>query len=409
MVVDHILHYLTTPTHMSHHLYTTAAAGHKLFVLSFSPGPSWKSGLPMKEQGLHADLEHMRQAGANVSVIIAGPYADGSGGNALLFAESERDAMAFVDADPAVVARTMICKVDRMLPVTGIASKESGDGQSIEDIVRRLFDSVPGRDFSAISLYAEDAVVHEAESLPYGGDYTGYEGIRRHAQGYLKHWDGFQQPADRQLDPEFFSAGDQVAVLWRQRGHHGDRRFDMPAVSVYRLAGGKITDSRMFHYDAAAVASFLANDSPAAPSVVEQDALLNSRLEAGGFASALQDFFADDAELAEVDQPPTVGKPASIMREQVFLSALERIEAKLLSSAVQGDVSFAEWKYDIAFKSGRTLSYHQTSRRRWRNGLVVREDYFHADFPPWFAEEMQAAIGKVRGGHIPGRASAVPG
>lgn len=377
---------------MNHHFQTTATAGQKLFALSFAPGPSWKAGLPMKEQGLHAHLEYIRQAGESVSVIVAGPYADGSGGLALLSAESEKAAAAFVESDPAVVAGIMICKVDRMIPVAGSASERSGERTAVEATVRRLFDAVPARDFSVIDLYAENAIIHEAVSLPYGGDYTGPEGVIRHGQAYLKHWDKLQDPADRQLDPEYFSAGDQVAVLWRQRGQRGGRRFDMPAVSVYRLASGKIVDSRMFHYDAAAVAAFLAPESAATPGVAEQDALLNRRLEAGGFASALQDFFAADAELAEVDQPPTVGKAASIMREQVFLSALDRIEAKLLSSAVQADVSFAEWKYDIAFKSGRTLSYHQTSRRRWLNGLVVREDFFHADFPSWFAEEMQAAI-----------------
>jgi hypothetical protein len=33
-------------------------------------------------------------------------------------------------------------------------------------------------------------------------------------------------------------------------------RIDLPAVSIYRLSGGKIVESRMFHFDTAALLDF---------------------------------------------------------------------------------------------------------------------------------------------------------
>ena len=377
----------------SHHAVSPPTR--QLFVLSFAPGPTWKPGVPMKEQGLSAHLERIRSAGEDGSVVVAGPYADESGGMALLFADCESEASAFVERDLAVVAGTMICKITRLLPVVGAELGKTREPSSALEIVRRLYEAVPRRDMSAADLYAEDVVIHEAASLPYGGDYAGSDGVLRHAQRYLEHWDRLQEPAERQLDPVYFQSRDQVVVLWRQRGRDGDRTFDMPAVSVYRLENDRITESRMFHFDAAAVAAFLAAAADGS-SVVARDAALNRRLQEGGFATALEDFFDDDAELAEVDQPATAGKGANVVRERGFLTALERIEATLLSSAVQGEVSFSEWRYDIAFKSGRTLSYKQTARRQWRAGRVVREDFFHADFPAWFAQEMEAAVEKAK-------------
>ena len=129
------------------------------------------------------------------------------------------------------------------------------------DLVRQLFAAVEHRDSGAfMRAYDERVVTHEAPSLPYGGEYRGPSGVERHAQEYLRAWDGLQGDEERRLDPEFIADGDRVAVLWRQRARHpatGDT-FDMPAVSIYRLRGGRIVESRMFHFDAGAVRDFLA-------------------------------------------------------------------------------------------------------------------------------------------------------
>jgi uncharacterized protein len=37
-------------------------------------------------------------------------------------------------------------------------------------------------------LYDADAIIYEAPSLPYGGQYTGHAGVAAHAQGYGTVW-----------------------------------------------------------------------------------------------------------------------------------------------------------------------------------------------------------------------------
>lgn len=51
--------------------------------------------------------------------------------------------------------------------------------------VRRLFEAVYRRDREGVRAgYDENIVIHEAASLPYGGDYSGHAGALHHGQGF---------------------------------------------------------------------------------------------------------------------------------------------------------------------------------------------------------------------------------
>ncbi len=110
-----------------------------------------------------------------------------------------------------------------------------------------------------VSRYDENAVIHEAPSLPYGGEYTGISGIAAHAQGYGAAWGPVQDSALQDLEPIFIAENDQVIVLWRQRGLNAQsgEQFDMPATSVYKMKNGRVLESRMFHFDVSSVRDFL--------------------------------------------------------------------------------------------------------------------------------------------------------
>ena len=131
-----------------------------------------------------------------------------------------------------------------------------------EAVVRQLFEAVERRDAASLLACYDPAIrIHEAPSLPYGGEYDGLEGAVRHAQGYLRTWDAHQSGAERQLDPELICSGDRVAVLWRQkaRSQRTGRAIDLPVLSLYRVgASGKVLEARMCHFDTVQLADFLA-------------------------------------------------------------------------------------------------------------------------------------------------------
>jgi uncharacterized protein len=134
-------------------------------------------------------------------------------------------------------------------------------------VMRRIFEAVETRgdpnDFAArwaayVAMYDPDIVIHEAPSLPYGGDYSGDHAVARHAQGFREAWEGLQSADDRRLEPQFLADGDYVIVLWRQRARSADQEiFDMPVVSIYQMKEGRVVDASMFHFDTAAVLGFL--------------------------------------------------------------------------------------------------------------------------------------------------------
>ena len=129
------------------------------------------------------------------------------------------------------------------------------------ETVRRLFKAVEERDLAGVlAAYDENIVIREAESLPYGGEFHGQEGAQRHALGALEVWGNLQPPGERTMNAKFLDAAeDYVIVLWRQRGVRSDgKNFDAPVVSVYKMGGGKIVESQMFHADTNALLQFLA-------------------------------------------------------------------------------------------------------------------------------------------------------
>ena len=75
------------------------------FVLLHTPGPKWRSDLPVFQQPGIAD--HGRYLGglkASGALVMAGPFLDNSGGMAILEAASLEEASRIANDDPAVKA-----------------------------------------------------------------------------------------------------------------------------------------------------------------------------------------------------------------------------------------------------------------------------------------------------------------
>jgi uncharacterized protein len=133
------------------------------------------------------------------------------------------------------------------------------------EVVKHLFAIVeqpPGaKRASVLEVYHPEIVIHEAPSLPYGGDYYGHEGARRHGAGFNRTWNAFQiAPEARGLDPIFLeTTEDYVVVLFRHKAAapHGGRKIDLPEVGVYKVRDGKVIESWMFHQDTVAILEFL--------------------------------------------------------------------------------------------------------------------------------------------------------
>lgn len=124
----------------------------------------------------------------------------------------------------------------------------------VRAVVARLFRAVEQLDAEAYldRTYHPDVTIHEAASLPYGGDHHGHEGVVAHAEAFLRTWGAHRSPGEQSLDPTIDAVHDHAFVRWTLKV--GGRSF--PAMSHYRFRAGLIVESRMYHVDTSALVAW---------------------------------------------------------------------------------------------------------------------------------------------------------
>ena len=84
------------------------------------------------------------------------------------------------------------------------------------ETIRGLFRGVEERDLEAyLAVGHPEVVIREPDSLPYGGEYRGLDGLRQQAAGWMRTWAGLLPVNERMLDATFMDACDHVVARWR--------------------------------------------------------------------------------------------------------------------------------------------------------------------------------------------------
>ncbi len=105
---------------------------------------------------------------------------------------------------------------------------------------------------------------------------------------------------------------------------------------------------------------------------------LDQMILAGQALAAFEELYAPGVVMQENNDPPFVGKDLNRQREiDFFASVAELHSARVLSSAVQGDVSFSEWEMDLTFRNGYRAQLCQVAVRRWQNGQIIHERFYY--------------------------------
>jgi len=114
------------------------------------------------------------------------------------------------------------------------------------------------------------------------------------------------------------------------------------------------------------------------PNISTLDHELNQAIASGDILGAFDKYYANDVVMQENNGEPFIGKDVNRQREQEFVDSVEEFHgAELLGEAVNGDLSFSEWTYDVTFKSGARVLLEQVAVRRWKNGQVVFERFYY--------------------------------
>ena len=79
-----------------------------VYLVVYRPGPSFRTGKPLKEQDLKEHAKYMLDLYAQGTLLSAGPFLDESGGAVILNAPDHAAATAITEKDPAVHAGVFI-------------------------------------------------------------------------------------------------------------------------------------------------------------------------------------------------------------------------------------------------------------------------------------------------------------
>lgn len=112
--------------------------------------------------------------------------------------------------------------------------------------------------------------------------------------------------------------------------------------------------------------------------VPQTDKEVNDMVLSGKILDAFEKFYADDVVMQENSEEPRRGKDANRKAEEEFMSSVEQFHsARVVASAINGDVSFSEWEMELTFKGGHRAKMNQVAVRKWKNGKVVHERFFY--------------------------------
>ena len=89
-------------------------------------------------------------------------------------------------------------------------------------------------------------------------------------------------------------------------------------------------------------------------------------------------YYADNVVMSENLKDERVGKAANREYELKFLDNVQEFHgAKVGRVIVEGDHAAVEWTFDVTFKGGNRVSMQQVAVQSWKDGKIIREDFYH--------------------------------
>ncbi|REJ79537.1 MAG: hypothetical protein DWQ47_02390 [Acidobacteria bacterium] len=99
----------------------------------------------------------------------------------------------------------------------------------------------------------------------------------------------------------------------------------------------------------------------------------------GQVVEAAELFFAENAETDDFIGVQTNGRDEMVRKMQDFTSGIQNVNGITYhNSAVNGNTTYAEFTFDFDMKDGSKVLWHEIIRSVWKDGKIVKEQYFKA-------------------------------
>jgi len=120
------------------------------------------------------------------------------------------------------------------------------------DLLRRVYAAAGVRDWATVaSLCADDLVIHEPMSLPFGGAYRGRDALRRLFTVVMDYWDDPQVTVNAVVGDDTHAA---VLLTFTMTSKLTGRTFTQSVAETARSEDGLVTEMRIHYFDTTEVA-----------------------------------------------------------------------------------------------------------------------------------------------------------
>ena len=100
-------------------------------------------------------------------------------------------------------------------------------------------------------------------------------------------------------------------------------------------------------------------------------------IQRGEVLDTFDRYYADDVVMSENGTEERIGKEQNRAYEQAFVDGVEFHGATLGRVIVDGEQAAIEWTFDLTPKGQSRVLQRQVAVQTWKNGKVVREDFYH--------------------------------
>jgi ketosteroid isomerase-like protein len=99
---------------------------------------------------------------------------------------------------------------------------------------------------------------------------------------------------------------------------------------------------------------------------------------AGKILETFDAYYSSDVVMSENRTEERVGKSVNREYEIQFLDNVQEFHgAQVGRVIVDGDHAAVEWSFDITFKDGNRVKMQQVAVQTWKDGRIIREDFYH--------------------------------
>lgn len=115
-------------------------------------------------------------------------------------------------------------------------------------------------------------------------------------------------------------------------------------------------------------------------SIKEKVNHLNQLILEGKALEGFDLYYDDEVVMQENEAAPSIGKEANRVREIDFFGSIKEFRgAKALEVAVGENISYVQWHYDYTHKDWGIRKYTQVSVQYWKDGKIVKEQFFYGN------------------------------